>query len=76
MLWLGVVLLVGWYFEIGPLAEVHWIWVFAPFAVAFVWFEALEPVLGFDKRKLLKESEQDKERKERIRQQFATPGGK
>lgn len=55
-------------FEIGPFAGMSWWWIVALFGVAFVWFEFLEKMLGFDKRKANEQLEQA--RQERVRKTF------
>lgn len=72
LVWIGVALLIARWFELGPLAELSWWWILSPLLVAFVWFEIVEPWLGFDKRKRNDVSE--KERRERIEARFRTPG--
>jgi small Trp-rich protein len=64
VVWLALILIGLKVAEIGPLADLSWWWVLMPLGVAFVWFEWLEKLFGFDKR-----------RKERVAQQFATPDG-
>ena len=73
LIWLGIALMLGKVLELGPLGTMSWWWALAPFAMAFVWFEGLEPALGFDKRKKAKEAEDDQARRERIRASFAQP---
>ena len=73
LIWLGVALMLGKVLEFEPLTEMSWWWAVAPFAVAFVWFEGLEPALGFDKRKKQREAEDDQAKRERIQAQFAQP---
>lgn len=73
LIWLGVALMLGKVLELGPLAGMSWLWALAPFALAFVWFEFLEPALGFDKRKKAKEAEDEQAKRERVRAQFMQP---
>ena len=73
--WLGVVLIVLKGLEVGPLAEWSWWWVLAPLAVAILWFEVIQPLLGLDHKKKI-EDEYAKMRKERVAANFAGPGGK
>ena len=73
LIWLGVALMLGKVLELGPLAAMSWWWALAPFAVAFLWFEGLEPALGFDKRKKMREAEDDQAKRERIQAQFGQP---
>ena len=56
------------YFEIGPFATLSWWWVAGLFALAFVWFEYVEKMLGLDKRKAAEQLE--KARQERIKKTF------
>lgn len=74
-LWVGLAFLLMKYFEIGPVATWSWWWVLAPLACAILWFEGLERLFGFDRRKL-EHAEHEKRRKERLEQTFATAGGK
>jgi small Trp-rich protein len=61
---IGLVLLVGKLLEIGPLAELSWLWVLLPFGIALVWWEIFERRLGLDKKKAFDELDQAK--KDRI----------
>ncbi|HWW04600.1 TIGR04438 family Trp-rich protein [Collimonas sp.] len=56
------------YFEIGPFAGISWWWIAGLMAVAFIWFEFLEPMLGLDKRRAHEELE--KTRQERVKKTF------
>jgi small Trp-rich protein len=75
VLWIGVVCVLLKWLEVGPFAELDWLYVLAPLAVAFLWFEVFEKMLGKDKRKS-DEIDSEKRRKERIKEQFATKGPK
>ncbi len=61
----GVVLLLMKWLEYGPVA--HWSWwvVLAPFGVALLWFEVIEPYFGLDKKKA--HNDVEKVREERIK---------
>ncbi|WP_076592196.1 TIGR04438 family Trp-rich protein [Herminiimonas arsenitoxidans] len=63
-----VLLTVLKYFEVGPLADISWWWIVGLIAVAFIWFEFIERMLGLDKRKAHEQLE--KARKERIKKTF------
>lgn len=39
------------YFEVSFFATLSWWWIVGMMAVAFLWFEFIEPMLGLDKRK-------------------------
>lgn len=73
LIWLGVALMLAKVLELGPMGTMSWWWALAPFALAFVWFEFLEPALGFDKQKKAKEAANDQARRERIQAGFAQP---
>jgi small Trp-rich protein len=63
--------------QFGPVAELSWMWVLAPFIVALLWFEAFESMLGMDKRKKRKDQDKEAEKARRIREQFnASPAKK
>lgn len=63
-----VLLTVLKYFEVGPLAALSWWWIAGLFALAFIWFEFVERMLGLDKRKAHEQLE--KARKERVNKTF------
>ncbi|MES2932165.1 MAG: TIGR04438 family Trp-rich protein [Pseudomonadota bacterium] len=56
------------YFEVWHFANMSWWWVTGAMALTFMWFEFLEPMLGWDKRKAHDES--DKIRKQRVQEAF------
>lgn len=49
--WIGVLLILLKWLGVGPVADWSWWWILAPLAAAFAWFELLEPLLGFDRRR-------------------------
>lgn len=49
---LGIVLLVMWYAEIGPVAAWSWYVVFAPFALAVIWWWWADAT-GYTKKKAI-----------------------
>jgi small Trp-rich protein len=56
------------YFEVWKFAELSWWAIGAIMVLAFLWFEFLEPMLGFDKRKA--HNEDEKRRKARVNKTF------
>jgi small Trp-rich protein len=72
LLWLGVVLVLLKALEFAPLAEVSWWWILAPLAVAALWFEVLERLVGRDRRQV-DAIEWEARRKERVQAQFQDP---
>ena len=63
-----VLLAVLKFLQVGPFAGFSWWWIAALFAVAFIWFEFIERMLGLDKRKAHEQLE--KARKERVDKTF------
>jgi len=56
------------YFEIGPFANMSWWWPIGVAAVAFIWFEFVERLLGLDKRQAADKNE--KMREQRVKDTF------
>ncbi|HYF60229.1 MAG TPA: TIGR04438 family Trp-rich protein [Burkholderiaceae bacterium] len=69
LLWIGAVLVLLRWLEIGPFATLSWWWVLAPLGVAFAWFEGLEKLFGRDKRQV-DAIEWERRRQERVSEQF------
>ncbi len=74
LVWTGVILVVLKFLDVGPLIEVSWWWILAPLAVAFVWFEWIEKLVGMDRRNV-EHIEWEKRRKERVSEQFPVAPG-
>ena len=56
------------FFEVWKFADLSWWWIVGVMAIAFVWFEIVEPMLGLDKRKAHNVDEQ--RRKDRVKKTF------
>ncbi|WP_426164085.1 TIGR04438 family Trp-rich protein [Pseudoduganella sp. R-34] len=56
------------YFEVWKFADLSWWWIGGIMAIAFVFFEVIEPMLGLDKRKAHNVDEQ--RRKDRVKKAF------
>jgi len=56
------------FFEVSIFADMSWWWIVGLMAVAFIWFEFIEKMLGLDKRKAHETLE--KARKERVKKNF------
>lgn len=56
------------YFEVSFFQSLSWWWIAALIAIAFIWFEFVERILGLDKRRA--HDEMDKIRKDRIKKTF------
>lgn len=69
--WLGTVLVLMKWLEVGPVANLDWWWVLAPLGVALVWFEGLERLFGRDKRQM-EMAEWEKQQKDRVGEAFKT----
>lgn len=54
------------------LAELSWWWIAGLFAVAFIWFEFVEPTFGLDKRRVHEHADQI--RKDRVKKAFEQTG--
>ncbi len=72
--WIGTLLIVLKWLEIGPFGQWSWWWILLPLALAFAWFELIEPLFGLDRRKRV-EDNYAKLRKQRIEAQFPPKGG-
>ncbi|MBC7415745.1 MAG: TIGR04438 family Trp-rich protein [Herminiimonas sp.] len=56
------------YFEVRFVANLSWWWVVGLGVVAFIWFEFLERMFGFDKRRAFEQL--DKAREDRVKNSF------
>ena len=45
--------------EIDPVARWSWFWVLVPFAVVFLWWEVIAPMVGWDKKQAAKKMAAD-----------------
>ncbi len=68
MVWMGAVLVALKLFEVRWFADLSWWWILAPLAIAFVFFEVLEPMFGWDKKK--EHDENDRYKAARLKQQL------
>jgi small Trp-rich protein len=62
------VLVVLRFFEVWRFAQLSWWWIGALMAVAFVWFEFIEKMLGRDKKK--QHDDEEKRRRDRLKNSF------
>lgn len=56
------------YFGVSFFSNISWWWIAALMAVAFIWFEFIEKMLGLDKRRA--HDSMEKIRKERVKATF------
>jgi small Trp-rich protein len=56
------------YLEVGIVANLSWWWIILLMAIAFIWFEFIERMLGLDKKKAFESME--KARAERVKKTF------
>jgi small Trp-rich protein len=68
LVWLGAVLVILKWFEVSFLVNISWWWILAPLALAFIYFEFLEPMFGFDKKK--EHDENDRFKAKRLKAQL------
>ncbi len=68
LVWMGAVLIALKWFEVRMFADLSWWWILAPLALAFVFFEVLEPMFGWDKKKA--HTENDKFKANRLKKQL------
>jgi small Trp-rich protein len=68
LVWIGLVLVLAKWLELGPFANLSWWWVLAPLAAAILWFEALQPMMGMDRKK--EDRKAAAQKKARIAQAF------
>jgi small Trp-rich protein len=68
MVWIGGLLVLLKYFEVGPFATVSWWWILVPLLLAFIFFEVIEPMFGLDKKKTHDQLEAAKQ--ERLKKQL------
>ncbi|MBN9429519.1 MAG: TIGR04438 family Trp-rich protein [Burkholderiales bacterium] len=73
--WIGALLIALKWLEVSPVDQWSWWWILAPLALAFLWFEVIEPFFGLDKRKQL-EDHYAKLRRDRVDAQFRPPPAK
>jgi small Trp-rich protein len=69
LVWIGGLLVLLRWLELGPLADVSWWYVLAPLGVAVLWFEGLERVFGRDRRQV-DAVEWENRRKDRVAKLF------
>ena len=69
LLWVGLLLVLLKWLEVGPFAGLSWWWVLAPLAAAALWFEGLERVFGRDRRQV-DAVEWEQRRKDRVSDLF------
>lgn len=56
------------YFEVSFFQNLSWWWIAALIAIAFIWFEFIERILGLDKRRT--HDVMNKIRKDRVKKSF------
>lgn len=74
LVWIGALLIVLKWLEIGPVEQWSWWWILLPLALAFAWFELIQPLFGFDRRKQV-DDHYAKLRRKRIESQFPAKAG-
>ena len=54
---IGIILLALKLLEIGPVAAWSWWWILAPFAMAFLWWEIIDPMFSLSQKRAMRESD-------------------
>jgi len=67
--WIGALLIALKWLEIGPVTDLSWWWVLLPMALAFAWFELIQPLFGLDRRSNVDDN-YAKLRRQRVEAQF------
>lgn len=70
LVWIGALLIVLKWLGFGPVAQWSWWWILLPLALAFAWFELVEPLFKLDRRRRV-DDEQARIRRQRVDAQFA-----
>lgn len=74
---LGVVFIVLKLMGVMPVAAWSWWWVLLPLALAFVWWEIIDPMFGISKKRAMTQMEnRQKARREKYRQSLGLSGGR
>jgi small Trp-rich protein len=47
---IAVLIFLMWWLDIGPFGKWPWYWALAPFALLFLWWEVIAPMIGWNKR--------------------------
>jgi small Trp-rich protein len=63
LVWLGAILVLLKWFEVLFFKDLSWLWVMSPLALAFIYFEVLEPMFGWDKKRAYDEAEAYKQKR-------------
>jgi small Trp-rich protein len=71
LVWLGAILVALKWFEVRFFVDLSWWWILAPLALAFIYFEVLEPMMGWDKKKA--HDENDRYKAKRLKSQLKKP---
>jgi len=69
LLWIGLLLVLLKWLEVGLFANVSWWWILVPLAGAVAWFEVLERLFGRDRRQV-EAADWAKRREHRLARQF------
>jgi small Trp-rich protein len=62
---LGVVFIVLKWLGVAPVAGWSWWWVLLPFALAFVWWEVIDPMFNISKKRAMNDMAQRQEQRRR-----------
>jgi len=62
---LGVIFIVLNWLGVAPVAGWSWWWVLLPFALAFVWWEVIDPMFDISKKRAMNDMAQRQEQRRR-----------
>ena len=68
LVWLGTALVLLKWFDVRFFSTLSWWWILAPLALAFIYFEVLESMFGWDKKKA--NDENDRYKAKRLKEQL------
>ena len=72
---LGLLLLVLKLLHVGPVAAWSWWWVLVPFALAFLWWEIVDPMFNVSQKRAMDDmARRQKERREKFRRSLGLGG--
>lgn len=76
---IGIILLALKLLQVGQVAALSWWWVLTPFALAFIWWEVIDPMFSLSQKRAMRESHerrQDRVDKYREKLGLVAPKGK
>ncbi|CAZ89581.1 conserved hypothetical protein [Thiomonas arsenitoxydans] len=73
---LGLIFIVLKLLSIGPVASWSWWWVLLPLALAFIWWEIIDPMFGISKKRAMGDmADRQQARRQKYRESLGLGGG-